>query len=355
MNKERNISIDIIKGIGIILMVGGHCGMPFTHFIYLFHMAIFFMASGYCFNASNSETMQDVLSFVKRKFKGLWFPYVLWTAVFSLLHNVFIKTGIYFPDPWSISEIEKNIIKSFFLHGHTQLGSALWFISTLMQIAVLYCCIDYVIKKVAASKKANFLLQGAVSIVFLVIGYRCALTDSIWGGVNRVLSYYCLFYLGAIVRELQKTVRIEKYHYWKMVVAFLILVLCNQIGSIALDENRYENPAFLLVVSICGWVLLYEIAQELKKKKLLSDAIVCCGQNSMAIVVLHFLCFKIISLVGVVVYNQPRERIAAFPVLYEQGAWWIVYMFAGIIVPVLLSVMWKKMKGKQEKRYSVVK
>lgn len=175
------------------------------------------------------------------------------------------------------------------------------------------------------------------------------------GGVNRVLSYYCLFYLGAVVRELQKTVRIEKYHYWKMVVAFLILVLCNQIGSIALDENRYENPAFLLVVSICGWVLLYEIAQELKKKKLLSDAIVCCGQNSMAIVVLHFLCFKIISLVGVVVYNQPRERIAAFPVLYEQGAWWIVYMFAGIIVPVLLSVVWKKLKGKQEKRYSVVK
>lgn len=56
--KNRNISIDIIKGIGIILMVGGHCGMPFTHFIYLFHMAIFFMASGYCFNASNSETMR---------------------------------------------------------------------------------------------------------------------------------------------------------------------------------------------------------------------------------------------------------------------------------------------------------
>lgn len=354
MNKERNISIDIIKGIGIILMVGGHCGMPFTHFIYLFHMAIFFMASGYCFNASNSETMQDVLSFVKRKFKGLWFPYVLWTAVFSLLHNVFIKAGIYSPTPWSISEIGKNIIKSFFLHGHTQLGSALWFISALMQIAVLYCCIDYVIKKVTVSKKANFLLQGAVSIVFLAVGYRCALTDSIWG-VNRVLSYYCLFYLGAVVRELQKTVRTEKYHYWKMVVAFLILVLCNQIGSIALDENRYENPVFLLVVSICGWVLLYEVAQELKKKKLLADAIVCCGQNSMAIVVLHFLCFKIISLVGVVVYNQPREGIAAFPVLYEQGAWWIAYMFAGIIAPVFLSVMWKKLKGKQEKRYSVVK
>ena len=28
-------------------------------------------------------------------------------------------------------------------------------------------------------------------------------------------------------------------------------------------------------------------------------------------------------------------------------------MFAGTIVPVLISVMWKKLKGKQEKRYSV--
>ena len=71
--KNRNINIDIIKGIGIILMVGGHCGMPFTHFIYLFHMAIFFMASGYCFNASNSETMQDVLSLLSGNLRDCGF------------------------------------------------------------------------------------------------------------------------------------------------------------------------------------------------------------------------------------------------------------------------------------------
>ena len=353
MKKERNVNIDIIKGIGIILMVGGHCGMPFSHFIYLFHMAVFFMASGYCFNAADSRNLQGVFSFVKRKVKGLWFPYVLWTSVFSLLHNTFVKIEIYSCELWSSKEIVKNIIKAFLLHGHTQLGSALWFIATLMQIAVLYCCIDYGVRKVTVSKKIHFLLQGVVSIILLAVGYRCALTDSIWGGGNRVLSYYCLFYLGAVVRELQKIVGTEKYHYWKMAVAFLILVLCNQIGSIALDENRYENPIFLLVVSICGWVLLYEVAQELKKKKLLADAIVCCGQNSMAIVVLHFLCFKIISLVGVVVYNQPREGIAAFPVLYDHGAWWIAYMLVGIIVPVMLSVMWKRMKGKREKHSMV--
>ena len=41
MEKVRDATIDILKGIGIILMVAGHCGAPFTSYIYLFHMAIF--------------------------------------------------------------------------------------------------------------------------------------------------------------------------------------------------------------------------------------------------------------------------------------------------------------------------
>ena len=106
MNKERNISIDIIKGIGIILMVGGHCGMPFTHFIYLFHMAIFFMASGYCFNASNSETMQDVLSFVKRKFI---------VRAWSLVGNVYV-CGDYCSSAFKrdVEKIEREIGEKIF-------------------------------------------------------------------------------------------------------------------------------------------------------------------------------------------------------------------------------------------------
>jgi len=43
--KGRDLSVDIVKAIGIIAMVGGHCEWPFTHFVYLFHMAIFFYCS----------------------------------------------------------------------------------------------------------------------------------------------------------------------------------------------------------------------------------------------------------------------------------------------------------------------
>lgn len=40
---ERYKVIDVIKGYGICLMVCGHSGAPFTDWIYLFHMALFFI------------------------------------------------------------------------------------------------------------------------------------------------------------------------------------------------------------------------------------------------------------------------------------------------------------------------
>ena len=46
---NRNLQIDIARGIGIILVVLGHAAFPYTHFIYLFHLAIFFIMAGYFF------------------------------------------------------------------------------------------------------------------------------------------------------------------------------------------------------------------------------------------------------------------------------------------------------------------
>ena len=41
---NRRTDIDILKGLGILMMVAGHAGAPLKSFISLFHMAIFFIA-----------------------------------------------------------------------------------------------------------------------------------------------------------------------------------------------------------------------------------------------------------------------------------------------------------------------
>lgn len=48
VKKERDITWDIVRGIGILLVLVGHSGCPIIlkKFIYLFHMGLFLFVSG---------------------------------------------------------------------------------------------------------------------------------------------------------------------------------------------------------------------------------------------------------------------------------------------------------------------
>ena len=48
---DRNVAIDALKGLGILLMVIGHSNLPFNlrGLIFVFHMPLFFIVSGYLY------------------------------------------------------------------------------------------------------------------------------------------------------------------------------------------------------------------------------------------------------------------------------------------------------------------
>ena len=89
MAKQRDPVIDSMRGIGIVLMVLGHSGFPGTDFIYLFHMALFFMLSGWLFSLRGGP-----VHFIKRKAVTLWLPFVLANTAFTVLNNLFLKLNI---------------------------------------------------------------------------------------------------------------------------------------------------------------------------------------------------------------------------------------------------------------------
>lgn len=89
----KDNSITIAKAFGIIMMVIGHCGVPHvTKFIYMFHMPLFFLLSGYCFKEAH---LSDYRNFTWKRVKGLYFPFVKYGLLFLLLHNVFFHLNIY--------------------------------------------------------------------------------------------------------------------------------------------------------------------------------------------------------------------------------------------------------------------
>lgn len=74
--------LDNLKGIAIVLMVMGHCGAPFTHWIFLFHMAVFYIAFGYCWNDKHVADLNSVKRYIIGKLKMLYVPYVFCNLTF---------------------------------------------------------------------------------------------------------------------------------------------------------------------------------------------------------------------------------------------------------------------------------
>lgn len=86
MNSKREIWLDYVKAIGIILVVAGHCNLPesIRNYIYLFHMPLFFFVSGYLFPKSINSTKE----FLKKKAQRLLYPYfvcglliIIWNTI----------------------------------------------------------------------------------------------------------------------------------------------------------------------------------------------------------------------------------------------------------------------------------
>lgn len=66
----KSNTISVIKGIGIFLVVLGHTGMPLTKHIYLFHMALFFLLSGYTLKKKIGRILKAFDNMLLKRFKN---------------------------------------------------------------------------------------------------------------------------------------------------------------------------------------------------------------------------------------------------------------------------------------------
>lgn len=142
--ENRDLTIDIGKGIAIILMCVGHsyvCTFLDT-FIYLFHMAFFFLMSGYFFRKKNLAAPR---TFLWKRIKGLYFPFVKWGFIFVALHNVFTTLGINTREAGFYS-IKDMAYKAFstntrFIPTEECMGAILVLLVSVLCVLAIICCV----------------------------------------------------------------------------------------------------------------------------------------------------------------------------------------------------------------------
>ena len=118
VSNNRNAIYDVIKSLGIIAIVIGHChpNMDIVRFVYGFHLAVFFFVAGLQFN--DTKYAKSPFLLVQSRLKSLWPSYFVYMTFFSLTINIFYKINILtYNVEGAYNVLFKKVIQNVFSSG----------------------------------------------------------------------------------------------------------------------------------------------------------------------------------------------------------------------------------------------
>lgn len=134
---HREAWIDAVKGVAIILVIAGHCGLPYIieNSIYFFHMPLFFMISGYLYRSNSNITFKET---IRRRASKLLYPYY----VFGVLIIIFNTLKNFYKDNNLSIGLPKRIIAllygNFIWENNSEYIGTLWFLAALFWVNIIF-------------------------------------------------------------------------------------------------------------------------------------------------------------------------------------------------------------------------
>jgi hypothetical protein len=158
------------------------------------------------------------------------------------------------------------------------------------------------------------------------------------------------FLMGFVIKQVRKTKWINSVVFVFGIVAILFATHFCPVAYGKITEWTQVPLTFLMGV-IGSWMLVigaHWLAKCLPNaiKRLLFFA----GENTIVILGLHFLCFKLVDAVKVWYYDMPWTTIQEFPFVSQipngNGViWWLAYIVVGCCIPLLLLWGYQKVKN----------
>jgi fucose 4-O-acetylase-like acetyltransferase len=342
---KHNNSITIAKAIGIILMVVGHSGCPqlLFNFIYLFHMPLFFICSGFFFKEMTAK--ESAFLYLKKRIKGLYVPFLKWSVLFLLLHNFFMYIGIYNPyygfdggsSYYTIKEFfQKLFLIVFSMHDYEELLGGYWFLRALFISSLLIVIISLFLRK-----RYKFKYE-AVCILFLImtVFLRRIVPDvEFWRDIS-MGSLGAMFYMsGFLLKRYDYLWR----NYYGAIICFISLFISFYYFRDGVSMGCGYNKVMMFSVSaVSGSLLILYLSKLIEDKEPYTTRLFYyIGNHTLEILTFHFFSFRLVSCLIVLIYNIDAAHIAEHPVIkivqMSSTYWWILYAFFGIAFSLLID------------------
>lgn len=338
--KVRIAWIDYYKGLVIVLVVLGHATGLFNPYIYQFHMAAFFFASGYLDTTENKSWLKLVID----KFFSLWLPLFTFLVLFSGMDTFLVHNNWYsliyrgtFPGFWVR-------LRDFVVQGNcgSPFLGACWFVVVLMGIILL--------------QKAILLLLGGqkglgyagIAVFLFLMGYwmiECGNTLAV-GPFRLDLVFLGNFYYsaGALFKKCPYSAaqpgKIKvKFHLASLLINAVVFWYfgCCRITLVDWPSRNFHAPFWEVLAAANGIVFIWNCAILLQfAPQWVQRWAAFVGKNTLGIVIFHFLMIKITLIFASAIGAIPWEDVTAVVPPTEMGnRYWLpitVFSLVGSLV-----------------------
>jgi fucose 4-O-acetylase-like acetyltransferase len=232
--------IDELKGLAIFLVVYGH-NFPFTEkYIYSFHMPLFFIIAG-IFHPKKSAFTN-----VKKRFKGLIIPYLLWSTILFVFW-FFIGRKYGASSELNLS-VYKNFLGVFYAQGGRQYmdwGIPMWFLTTLF-----VCFLLFHLTQMIKNTEIKFIVLITLPIIGFSLPYlfEFKLLWSLDVAFVSILFYSIGYYLNS------NLLKLEKLNSWVLILILGLIHIgtYNLNSKIDMYRSIYGNELFFITNGILG-------------------------------------------------------------------------------------------------------
>ena len=325
--RNHDSRISAVKAICIILMVVGHsgCPQPLSKWIYLFHMPCFFFVSGFLLK---DKYLADIWTFVKRRFKGLWWPFVKWSLLFLLLHNVFAALHLY-ETRYTWSDFLNQTFHILTLTGSEQLLGGYWFLKELLYASL----ISIFSLKLVSMALPNVKSGGVIlTVLFLLAAYVLSVVPFKIPTVGSKTLLAAAFYMAGYSYNKFPFSRESR---WPVALGCLLALVAVSFFFHGSMDCRSTDIFIYFVVALVGTVGMVHLAGKITGR--VQRALDYAGSKTLYILTFHFISFKLVSLLKIAQYGMPVTALSAFPVIAEYNAfYWVLYSVVGTLLPILI-------------------
>ena len=324
--------ISAAKGLLIILMVIGHSGVTQTigEPLSLLRMPCFFLISGYLFK---EKYLNNTKQFVYKKIKGLYFPFVKWSLMFLLLHNIFYHLNLY-NIKYSTNDFLSKSIQIATMTGSEQLLGGFWFLKELLYASI----ISFFVFKLLVSLKLrlNIATLLSCSILFMALALIQSFVNfkipTIGSKTFLATSY---FIAGTAFHRVDMLfTNLNKLKIG--IVLFVVFIISSVFVKGSINSQGYIIFTYYAVSIVASISLIFLTKYFGKHVLCILDYI---GKRTLYILIFHFISFKIVSLALITIDNKPFTELASFPVIENNSSFlWIIYSIAGVTIPLLIKL-----------------